>query len=121
MQVMSTYKVKKTRRNYYFVSFAIGMIYFLFHFIAREFLGASTWVARLDVGFVFLDGFFVVIFYIKDTLDEIKMRRENKPTGPSWFEHTPFIAMVALHGIVIGLVDPPSIYVTLEWIFAILL
>ncbi|MFX1294452.1 MAG: hypothetical protein ACFFD2_06305 [Promethearchaeota archaeon] len=82
---------------------------------------SSSLIATIDIGYLVLDGFYVVIFYIKDALDEHSMRRVSKPVGARWFEHAPFIFMVALHGAVMALTYLPSNLITLQWIFVVLL
>ncbi len=113
-------KEVKTRKNYYFGAFLLGFVYFLVHFALRAFITGSL-IQTVDMWYLWLDGIFVVGFIIKDAFDEASLHKGKDPVGPSWFEHSTFIAMVGFHGVMIGLLDPPSIYVTLEWIFAILL
>ena len=115
-----SFKVKKTRKHYFFISFILGMIYFLMHFLLRVMLSSSL-VATIDMGYLALDGFYIVIFYIKDALDERNMQRIGKPMGATWFEHAPFILLVAFHGAVVALTDPSSNLIILQWIFVILL
>jgi hypothetical protein len=112
--------VEKARKSYYFISLVFGLIYFVVPFFIRTLLEPSI-VPTLDTWFIGLDGLFVVIFIIKDTLDEISMQRGGSPVGPTQFEHVPFLAMVAFHGIVLALTDLSSNLITLQWFLVVVM
>ena len=80
----------------------------------------ASFVPTIDLSFFVLDGLVLFFSYVKDIADEVSMQRGGDPVGPNWFEHTPFMAMTALHGAVIALIDPPSIFVTVYWVFVVL-
>ena len=42
----------------------------------------------------------VIVFLIKDTLDERNMGKGSSPVGPSWFEHAPFVIVVAFQSVI---------------------
>ncbi|MHA1323952.1 MAG: hypothetical protein ACTSRL_14285 [Candidatus Helarchaeota archaeon] len=90
----------KTRIWYYLLSFAIGMVYLSLYLAAHAYLGSSEIISSINLLYFYFNIVIVITFLVKDAIDERNIRRDSVPIGPSWFEHGPFIIIVAIQTLI---------------------
>ena len=86
----------KSRLIFYLISLGIGIVYLSLFILAHAFLAATIWIPISEIGYYIFNIAIIAIMYVKDILDELKIHRGNPPMGPSWFEHSSFILVVAI-------------------------
>ncbi len=85
----------KSRFPYYLLALAVGGVYFSLFALAHVYLGFTGWLPIIDWMYFIFNIAIVAIFLVKDTLDEKNMKSGETPIGPSWFEHAPFVVVIA--------------------------
>lgn len=103
-----------SRAIYYQISLGIGIFYVAFYFTARILLENSGWIGVIDTIFLVFNIAIIAVFYVKDTLDEFKIKKGYKPAGPSWFEHSSFVLVVGIVVILSATYDVDPFMVTLK-------
>lgn len=90
----------RTRFPFYLLAFFVGCVYFSIFILAHLYLVFTGWVPIFDWMFFIFNIAIVIVFLIKDTLDERSMGKGSSPVGPSWFEHAPFVIVVAFQSVI---------------------
>ncbi|MHA1277895.1 MAG: hypothetical protein ACTSQI_13200 [Candidatus Helarchaeota archaeon] len=104
------------RNIFYTISVLVGFFYLLTYALFMNYLGHTPLGWIIPLGFLILDGGLIIGLIIKDVLDERAIHRGGSPVGPSWFEHTPFAFMLAIHLIVLLSDETDILRITIELI-----
>lgn len=102
------------RFPFYLLSLAIGALYFALFVLAHIYIPAGNWLTGIDNAYIIFNFVIIGIMLVKDGIDERNMHRGISPAGPSWFEHGPFVFLVALQSIISTQYDTVDLIINLK-------